>query len=131
MAPTFRYVVSICFANYRDPNKALVLPELGAPLGSMPISVEQPFSSKIDAEIFARAVSRLLPRRDEAIEEGVPLAWVLVSALATSHAVRVSTGAEHCYLAFDGGGVLVKRHPIGAGYYGARCTTCNQSREAA
>jgi len=116
---TYRYTVAICFANYRPPMKAF------------PISIEHAFTSKIAAESFAEAISHYLPARDEAIEEGMPLAWVLVSALATTYATRVSIAASHCYLSFDPGGVVVKRHPINAGFYGARCVTCHVSREAA
>lgn len=118
MAPA-RYEVSICFANYR------------APMRGYPISVDHTFTNKLDAEIFARKVSHYLPPRDPTVEEGMPLAWVLVSALAASEGTRVSYGRAWCYLSFDPGGVTVKRHEIGAGYYGAKCVTCSASREAA
>lgn len=114
-----RYMVSICFASYR------------APMRGYPISVDQTFTNKIDAETFARWVSRYLPARDPSVEEGMSLAWVLVYALAATDAARYSTGATYCYLCFDPGAVTVKRHAIGAGYFGAKCETCNQSREAA
>lgn len=115
---TARYMVSICFASYR------------APMRGYPISVDQTFTNKIDAETFARWVSRYLPKPDPAIEEGIVMAWVLVYALAATNAARVSTGPAYCYLCYDPGAVIVKRHAIGAGYYGAKCETCNASREA-
>lgn len=89
---------------------------------------EQVFSSKIDAERFAYAVSERFIAKTPC---GMHAMWALVNALATSHGVRVSYGMRWCYRSVDAGRVLVKNHAIGAGYYGAKCETCNQSREAA
>lgn len=116
---TARYLVEICFANYR------------APMKGYPIAIEHRFTGRTSAELYARAISRYLPPRDPAIEEGMPLAWVLVSALATTEGTAIAYGKAYCYLAYDSGAIQVKRHEIGAGYYGAKCVTCAQSREVA
>jgi hypothetical protein len=111
-----RYSVQICHSAAL-PNRPDVLSE-----------PEQVFSSRIDAERFAYAVSEHYIAKTPC---GMTAMWSLVNALAASHGVRVSYGLRHCYLSVDPGRVTVKKHAIGAGYYGAKCTTCNQSREAA
>jgi hypothetical protein len=76
------------------------------------IDVTQSFGSRARAERFAHAISKQLPVGPST--NGCVQAWVLVYALPI-----VPNGMHgHCYLSFDPGGVLVKRHQIVRGFWG-------------
>jgi hypothetical protein len=87
----------------------------GAPLGSLDIT--QGFGAKDKAERFARAISHRIPAGHGS--DGCALAWVLVYAMPDS-ASGVRQEMAHCYLSFDHGGIVVKRHAILKGFYGYR-----------
>lgn len=90
-----------------------------APLGS--IDVEHSFTVRHKAESFAHEIAKYLPPGPDSA--GNVQAWVLVYALAMFPTAGDPFG--HCYLSFDPGGVLVKRHQIHRGYwgYGSRMRT--------
>lgn len=89
---------------------------------------EQLFSSRIEAERFAFACSEHFSAASGA--SSLSPQWALVNALAATNATRVCYGAKHCYLSIDAGRVVVKRHAILRGYFGAKCERCEQSTEA-
>lgn len=103
-----RYLVSVCWASYR-------------PQAAGMVDVDHTFTCKASAERFARAIARCLPTEKP---DGCPLAWVLVSSLATSERVARSGGTCLTYLALDPGAVIVRKHDPLAGYYGAPRTAC-------
>lgn len=111
-----RYQVMVCWATYREE----------CPRGN--VDTVHYFGSKDRAEQFARAISRYIGGKTK---DGCPIAWILVSALAATLGTAVSYGTTYCYLAYDAFAVQVKRHAIGAGYYGAKCAACATSLEAA
>ena len=90
---------------------------------------EQLFSCRIEAERFAFAVSDHFAEASGG--SSLSPQWALVNALAATNATRVSVGARNCYLSIDAKRVVVKRHAIMRGFYGAKCATCAQSTEAA
>jgi hypothetical protein len=93
--PWARYLVMVCqWQDYTD-------------------SPSQAFSSRSAAERWCDAASKVLT--DERTEYG-PRAWLLVYALGADRRGRPSFGGGICYMSRDGGGVLVKRHPIPSGY---------------
>lgn len=115
--PTWaRYSVQICHSAAL-PGRPCVLKE-----------PEQVFSCRIDAERFAFAVSEHFTVKTPC---GMTAMWALVNALAATNATRVSIGVRFCYLSVDPGRVTCKRHAIYRGYYGAKCTGCERSMEAA
>lgn len=77
----------------------------------------QGFSSRADAERFARTTMRALPRT-YCDHTGFPRVWAMVTAMPVklTHATRMR---GVCYLAIDNGGKVVKKHTIDAGYHGA------------
>lgn len=87
-----------------------------ADLGS--VDVEHGFSNRSAAERFAEAISHRIPAGSGPY--GV-LAWVLVSALPDpAQHCYPGDRRQHCYFAYDHGGIVVKRHPILRGFYGYR-----------
>ena len=95
-----RYAVMVCHSHTRP-----VRPER---------DTVQVFSSRGQCEAFARALSRHFPGRTG---DDLTL-WALVYALpAWRNRPGYTFGSLNvCYLAFDPGGVLLKRHPIPRGY---------------
>lgn len=82
------------------------------------VDITHGFTSKARAESFARAIARYLPPYTDACNYG-PLVWVLLYSLPKPQTkLRLGWTTPHCYLAFDPGGVVVKRHEILAGYFG-------------
>lgn len=86
----------------------------------------QYFTSRRDGERFAREISRHFPART-----GDELTlWALVYAMSATGRERIATSGV-CYLAYDPGGTLLKRHAIEPGYgvraartYSAACVCC-------
>jgi hypothetical protein len=111
-----RYQVTVCWATYRTE----------CPSGM--VDTVHYFGSKVRAEQFAREISYYIGGKTS---DGCPIAWVLVSALATTLGNAISYGGTYCYLSYDRGAVQVKRHEIGRGYFGAKCTHCLSNLEAA
>ncbi len=81
-----------------------------------PAAPAQWFTCRTDAERFARAIAKRLPR--EISSNGCVAWWVLVYALPP----RRRPGVDgcllngHCYLSLDPGAAIVKHHPIITGY---------------
>jgi hypothetical protein len=92
------------------------------------LDTEHYFGSRVRAEQFAKAISRYIGGKTE---DGCPIAWVLVSALATNIGHAQSYGTSDCYLSYDRGAVVVKHCDIRRGYFGAKCDKCRTSLEAA
>lgn len=78
---------------------------------------DQLFSSRAAAEAWARTVARALPR-DINPDSGAPRWWVLVYALPPRGRPGIDgmLAMGHCYMSLDPGGIVVKHHPILAGY---------------
>lgn len=83
-------------------------------LGSL--DVEQTFGSRKQAERFAAAISHHIPSGTRS--NGCARAWVLVYALPDPSQGVFQHSPGHCYLCFDYGAVVVKRHSILRGHYG-------------
>lgn len=79
------------------------------------IDVTQPFTERRAAERFAHEIAKHLPSGVES--GGCVLAWVLVFALPRRPSPD-NLIPGHCYLSFDPGGLLVKRHQILPGHWG-------------
>lgn len=88
----------------------------GAPLGS--IDLTQGFGARDKAERFARAISHHIPAGVGS--NGCALAWVLVYAMPDPTSGRFRHESGHCYMSFDHGGIVVKRHAILRGFCGYR-----------
>jgi hypothetical protein len=82
----------------------------------------QAFTTRANAERWARAVMRALPKT-YLDGDSAPRAWVLVYAMPDTigrnlnPALHTISNAQ-CYLAIDNGGKVCKRHAIASGYHG-------------
>jgi hypothetical protein len=103
-----RYHVQVCWACWQPSAIGMV-------------DTEHVFTSKDHAERFARAIARYLPEGDPNVG---PVAWVLVSSIATSEAVARSCKPSLCYASYDAGGMRAKYHAPLAGYFGAPRAAC-------
>jgi hypothetical protein len=92
------------------------------PLWSTPNHVCQAFRARKDAERFARRAMQALPARS-CDSSGAPLVWALVYALRVDGRDR-----GHCYMSFDNGGAIAKRHTIHVGYHGGPLEQPSTSR---
>ena len=75
-------------------------------------SVIQGFGSRVDAERFARVMSKRIP--DKLTDGGCSAQWITVGAIHKSNASPNPYGARvHWYRTLDHGGILVKLgHPL-------------------
>jgi len=82
-------------------------------------STVQYFRARGPCEAWARAVMRHMPRP---ADDGPPGVWTLVRALPPVGRDRIGSSGV-CYLAFDPGGIVVKRHAIPPEYGHAAART--------
>jgi hypothetical protein len=86
-------------------------------------SVVQGFGSRVDAERFARAMSKRIPNLLTA--GGCSSQWITVGAIHKSNASPnlYDRARVHWYRTLDHGGTVVKDHPIDPWYHGGKLPT--------